>query len=188
MKTFLSKYWPLIGIGILLIVVSLYLLDAHNAIIKGTALKAAVPKEGIRLKDIHYTQNDPDDAVKWTLDAKEVRFTQNNNFFSFMDFRLKLAPENKPAIELKGKKGDYNKNSGEINLRGGLQGYSDSGYRIMTDHILYNQKEGILKTEKPVKIIGPFFSISGKGMSFNVENEILQIKSDVMTLVDKKLK
>jgi len=126
--------------------------------------------------------------VKWTLDAKEVRFSKNNNFFSFMDFRLKLEPKNKPAIELEGKRGDYNKNSGEINLRGGLQGCTDNGYRIITEHILYNQKEGILKTEKPVKITGPFFSISGKGLSFNVENEILQIKSDVMTLVDKKLK
>ena len=83
--------------------------------------------------------------MKWTLDAKEVKISKDKTFISFKDFLLKLKPQDRPWVELKGKRGDYDKNSGEINLHGDLQAHTDNGYRIITDHILYKEKEGYFK-------------------------------------------
>ena len=186
MKKLLKKHWPLILMGILLVVVSYYLIKGRHEILQGRILTDILSEEGIKLENISYTQTSPDEGVKWSLDAKEVKFSKDRQFISFSDFRLKLEPENRPSVELEGKRGDYDKNSGEINLHGDLQGYTNNGYKIITQHILYKQKEGFLRTEEPVKITGPFFSIAGRGLYFNLEKETLRIMSGVTTSIDSE--
>jgi len=172
--------------AILFGVIGFYLVNSKKEILQGPSFTDVVLDEGLKLKNIHYAHDNPDDKVKWVLDAKEVKFSQDREHISFKDFRLKLEPENKPSIELEGKRGEYDKSAGKISLQGNLLGYTDNDYKIMTDHILYNQKEGFLKTDEPVKIIGPFFSVSGNGLYFNLEREFLKILSGVTTLIDRK--
>ncbi|MGD2125176.1 MAG: LPS export ABC transporter periplasmic protein LptC [Desulfobacteraceae bacterium] len=184
MTKFLKKHWPLAGILVLLAVVSFYLIQAQKEPIQKPALAEADADEGVKLEDIHYTQNDPDQRVKWVLDATEVKLTKDKRYIRFRDFRLRLEPEDRPAVELEGKKGKYDKNTGEITLRGNLRGRTDNGYRFMTERAIYKQKQGDLETDQPVKIIGPFFSVEGRGLYFNVENEILIIHHNVTTSID----
>jgi LPS export ABC transporter protein LptC len=186
MTRFFKKHWPLLGIAILLLVVGLYVMGAQKEIIKESLVKEIVGEEGLKLKNVSYSQNDPTQGMRWTLDAKEVKFSKDKTFISFKDFRLKLRPQNRPTVELKGQKGDYDRTSGEINLSGDLQAYTDNGYRIITEHILYKEKEGYLKTDEPVKILGPFFSVAGRGLYYNPEKETLKIQADVTTRIAKE--
>ena len=82
------------------------------------------------------------------------------------------------------KRGNYDKNSGKINLHGDLQAFTDNGYRIITEHLLYRQKEGYMETDGPVRILGPFFTLAGRGLYFNPEKETLRIISDVTTHIN----
>jgi LPS export ABC transporter protein LptC len=187
MPPFFKKHWPLLGIAILLLVVGLYIMGAQKEIIKKSLLTDIVGEEGLKLKNVSYAQNDPTQGMSWTLDAKEVKFSKDKTFITFKDFQLKLRPKNRPTVELKGKSGDYDRSSGEINLRGDLQAYTDNGYRITTEHILYKEKDGYLKTEEPVRILGPFFSVAGRGLYFDPKKETLKISSDVTTRISKGL-
>ena len=162
------------------------MMGAQKEIIKESLLSDMVGEEELKLKNVSYAQNDPSQGMRWTLDAKEVKFSKDKTFISFKDFQLKLRPQNRPTVELKGKKGDYDRNSGEINLRGDLQASTDNGYRIITEHILYKEKEGYLETEEPVRILGPFFSVAGRGLYYNPEKETLRIHSDVTTRIAKE--
>jgi len=186
MKKFPTRYWPLMGLVILFVLIGYYLIKARHEIIEDLVLTDRVSDKGLKLENIHYIQNSPDEGVKWILDAKEVQFSKDRTFMSFRNFRLKLNPENKPSIQLEGESGDYDKSSSQLHLRGDLQGHTDNGYRILTDYILYSQKEGYLKTDKPVKIIGPFFSVTGQGMYLNLDGETLSIMSDVTTLINRE--
>ena len=183
MLKFLRKYWPVTGIIVVLVVMSYYVIRARHEIAKGSILSAITVNEGLKLDNIHYVQNNPDQGVKWTLDAKEVKFSKDLQHIFFKDFKLKLEPDSKPSIELDGKGGDYDKTTSEMNLRGDLHGLTDNGYRLITEHILYSQKDGYLKTKEQFEIIGPFFSVKGQGLYFDLEKEILKAKSDVTTLI-----
>jgi len=187
MKKFPKRYWPLIGLVVLLVLISYYLIKSRHEIMGDLVLTTQVSDKGLKLENIHYIQNSPDEGVKWVLDAKEVEFSRDRTRMTFRHFRLKLNPKNRTAIQLVGEGGDYDKSSSELHLRGDLQGHTDNGYRIFTDHILYNQKEGFLKTDKPVKIIGPFFSMAGEGLYLNLDGETLRIMSDVTTLIKREL-
>ena len=183
----IKKYWPLVGIGITLFIIGFYLLGARDEFVREPVESDTKVEDGIHLEGIHYAQENPEKRIKWFLDASEVSFSKDRQVVSFNNFKLKLEAEKRPSIELVGKHGDYNKNSGEINLHGDLHGHSDSGYRIITEHILYQYKEGYLKTDEWVRIIGPFFSIAGKGFYFNLENESIRILSEVTTDIERDL-
>lgn len=184
-KKLLRKHWPLVGIGGVLIVVCLYLVGANGSINQEPSLMDNAPEEGLKLRDIHYTQNNPDDHLRWTLDAKEVRFSQDRQRLSFLGFLFKLEAPDRPSVTLEGKRGEYNKSSGKMDLQGDLRGYTDNGYSFITERIFFNQKERILKTEEPVKIIGPAITVSGIGLYINFEEEILRILSGVTTEIGR---
>jgi LPS export ABC transporter protein LptC len=88
-------------------------------------------------------------------------------------------------VELEGKRGEYDRRSGEMNLEGDLRGRTSNGYSIQTDQILYKHKEGFLETKMPVKIIGPSFSITGQGLYLDLTREVLRIPSHVITSIDE---
>ena len=189
MKKLFKKHWPLIVIGALLLVVGIYLSGAREKQgIKQVVEADPEAEEGVKLKNIHYTQKDPDKNLTWLLDAKEVTFSENRQIMTFSNFRLRLEAKDRPTIELEGKRGDYNKETEVITLQGDLLGTMEDGYKIITDRAVYKGKEGYLTSDAPVTIHGPLFSIQGVGLYFNPEKETLKIGSDVITSIhDKEL-
>ncbi|MFC1824806.1 LPS export ABC transporter periplasmic protein LptC [Thermodesulfobacteriota bacterium] len=188
MKKVVTRHWPLIGIIFLCLIVAVYLLKSGTDEGVEEPMKVEFSlEEGLKLKDIHYTQNNPDDGSKWVLDAKEVKVSRDRQVISFKEFRLELNPENRPSIELEGNQGVLNKSSGEILIQGNVRGTTANGYTIATEALLYQQKEGCLKTDTPVKITGPFFRVTGQGLSFNLNHETVKLMSGVTTMLNRDI-
>ncbi|MBU2498911.1 MAG: LPS export ABC transporter periplasmic protein LptC [Proteobacteria bacterium] len=171
------------GIGVVLATVVFYLLVARIGPVANPISAVIDPEESLKLQDIHFAQTNPDKGLKWFLDASEVKISKDQRTISFINFRLRLEPENKPKVELEGKRGEYDKHSGNISLFGDLKGHMDTGYVITTEEAVFRQEQGDLETDKPVKIIGPFFSVEGRGLYFNVHNETLRILSEAKTTI-----
>jgi LPS export ABC transporter protein LptC len=185
MAPFFKKQWPLMGMVILVAVVGFYVVQAQ----RNSPHKSVGPDlptgEGLKLEDVHFTQDNPDDKVKWVLDAKEARLSKDKEVISFLRFKLMLEPEKRPRVELEGERGEYYRTSEEIRLRGSLKVTTEDGYRITTESAVYMHKQGRLETKDPVKITGPFFSVEGRGLKLNVGKETVHILSDVTTLIEK---
>ena len=187
MKILFKKHWPLLGLGALLLLVAFYFARSAKDLIKTTAIiKDVVSVEGLKLKDIHYRQDDPDEKVKWLLDAEEVQFSEDRKIIRFYNFKLKVEPEGKERFRLNGKRGNYYKDAGKIELWGNLTGYYGTDYKIFTEYMLVTEKLGLLHTEKPVKIFGPFFNVKGKGLFADLKNEKVKILSNVTTIINEE--
>lgn len=183
MKKILKKHWPLLAIGALILVVAVHIFLARRGLTANPSSSEKDPREGIRLEDIQYSHSDPDNKVTWLLDATEVTFSKDRRFMSFRHFRLKVEPQDRPRVELTGEKGDYDTETGELLLQGGLKGKTENGYTFETESAVYNQKKGDLQTREPVLISGPLFSVRGRGLSLDVNREILTIHSEVTTVI-----
>ncbi|MFZ0451295.1 MAG: LPS export ABC transporter periplasmic protein LptC [Desulfatiglandaceae bacterium] len=184
MQPFFKRHWPLIGLGILLALVAAYLIRSGKDIFRNTTLEKVISGEGIKLKDIHYTQDDPEKGMKWVLDAGEVKFSGDRQFISFHDFKLKVSPARRPSFVVTGNDGDYSRATGELNLRGDLKGTSEDGYRVVTESVRFDEKKGILTNDKPVQIWGPFFSIKGEGIFVDLRRKSFKVLSRVTTVIN----
>ena len=185
MKRFLKRHWPLLGLCALMLLATFYLLKSGKDLFKAPALlKNLMSGEGLKLEDVHYAQDNPDDKIKWVVDAREVRFSGDRKNVEFVDFRLKVEPEDKPWFKLNGKKGSYSKDTGKIELFGSIDGFSSDGYRILTEYLLINEKAGHLSTDKPVKISGPFFVVDGQGLFADLKGERMKVLSNVTTNIN----
>ncbi len=173
------------GVVILVAILGFYLVRAQRNSSQKPVEPNVSAEEGLKLEDVHFTQDDPDDRVKWILDAKEARLSKDKEVISFRKYRLRLEPEKRAHVNLEGERGEYSRSSGEIRLNGGLKATTDDGYRIVTESAVYRHKQGRLETSDPVKITGPFFSVEGRGLDLDVEKETVQILSNVTTLIDK---
>jgi len=187
MKILLKRHWPLLGLGALLLVVAFYLAKSGKGLVRTTALlKDMVSAEGLKLKDIHYRQDDTEDKVRWVLDAEEVQFSEDKKVIRFYGFDLKVEPEGRPGFKLSGKRGTYFKESKKIELWGELKGFYGSRYQIFTEYLLISDNLGRLSTEEPVKVSGPFFTVKGRGLFADLNDETLKILSDVTTTLKEQ--
>ena len=186
MTPFLKKHWPLAGIALLLLVATLYIFSAQESVEEEPKSPDTVMEKGVDLmENISLTGGDPDKGVKWFLKAKKGKAFIDKTVYSGNDFELKLELRDGTHIELKGDKVDYNSSTGEISLQGDLNGQTSKGYRIVTDHLLYKEEKGSIETDAPVKISGPFFSSSGQGLEYHLEEGVFRILADVTTHVDQ---
>ena len=187
MKNFVRKHWPLVGVGVLLLVVVFYFAKAGKDFVKTAALlKDVISGEGVNLKDIHYRQDDPDEKIKWALDAKEVRFSEDKKTIRFFDFYLEVEAEGRPGFSLRGEKGIYFKDVGKIELRGKLDGSYGTEYRFLTEYVVINEKKGTVNNEEPVEISGPFFTVKGKGIFADLSENRIKILSNVVTTINQE--
>ena len=186
MKKILKKHWPLMGIGLLVVVALYYIAKGYVGLLPETLIQGLLPEEGVRLENIHFTQDSPDDRTRWILDAKQAHFSKDRTLVSFSEFKVRLEAENKPFVYLTGQKGDYNQSTGLLGLQGGLHGETEDGYNVLTESLFYEHEQGILKSDKTIRITGPFFSVEGEGLYCNVEKQVLTLKANVTAVIDKK--
>ncbi|MBN2061432.1 MAG: LPS export ABC transporter periplasmic protein LptC [Deltaproteobacteria bacterium] len=144
-------------------------------------------EDGLKLENIHYIQDDPDEGVKWILDAGEVRFSEDKQSISFDNFELNLSPDSERTIKLSGDSGNYNRSLKELELKGKLRACTKDGYSIITEHLFFRQDEGILSSEESVDLSGPFMTVKGMGFRLDIEDMNLKILKDVTTLIDRAL-
>jgi LPS export ABC transporter protein LptC len=176
-----------VGVGILLLAVGFYFAKAGKDFIKTTALiKDVLSGEGINLKEVHYRQDDPDEKVKWVMDAKEVRFSEDRKTIRFFDFYLEVEAEGRPGFSLKGEKGVYQKETGKIELWGKLKGLYGKDYRFLTEHVAIDEKKATVNNQDPVQIFGPFFTVKGTGLFADLSENRIRILSNVVTTIDQE--
>jgi LPS export ABC transporter protein LptC len=183
MIKFLKKNWPLVCIALLVLTVGFFMVRSRKEMSRKPVAIETASSEGIKLADIHLTQEGTGEDVKWTLDAKEVRISEDKQNVAFTSFSLKLEPSEGPVINLEGETGRYDRGAGVLHLSGALRGRTADGYAIATESAVYNHKEGRLVTEDPVLITGPFLSVEGEGLTYDIATETLEIKSKVNTQI-----
>ena len=186
MRKSLLKYLPVTGIVLLLLIIGFFLLTTDKEDIAEAILDEIIPEEGITSTNVKFYDVDPDNETIMDLEADEFNYSKDGQKVQFLKFTMKIELENDFSVELEGNRGEYNKDKEEINLYGELKGLTDTGYKIFTEHIVFKQDEGCLKSDENVTFKGPYITVTGKGLYVDLKNETLEILSDVNSKIIKE--
>lgn len=187
MKKIPKKYLPIAGIVILFLALGYFLVKTPGSKgINKKMISELPPDAGITGSNLHLVEERTEEGSKFILDADKAISSQNEERVTLTGIRLRFERKDGHNMEIKGAEGNFNKSLNEISLKGGIQGHSSKGYDFSTEYIVYNQKEGVLKTDELVRMSGPFFSVSGKGLLYNPEAETFKIISDATTIINMK--
>jgi LPS export ABC transporter protein LptC len=182
-----KRYLPIAGIVILFVILGYFLVKSPGGKgINKTTISELPPDAGLTGKTLHIVEDHPEEGYRFVLDADQAASSQNEERITLNGVGLRFERKNGLTMEIKGAHGDFNKSLNEISLKGDVQGSSSEGYSISTEDIVFNQKEGVLKTDEPVKMLGPFFSVSGRGLRFYPGKETLRIISNATTMLELK--
>ncbi len=173
------------GLGVLLVLVVFYLITSNTKIIQEAPILDFMSGGGLRLDDFHYVQNNPEKGMTWILDAKQANTSSDGNVIQFDTFHLTLrTSEDLSTFELSGEQGHYTRDIGAIILNGQLEGISGQGYSFYTDALEINEKQGVIRTNKEIRIFGPLFSVKGWGLLLELEQETAKILSNVTAVIN----
>ncbi|HDR14464.1 MAG TPA: LPS export ABC transporter periplasmic protein LptC [Desulfobacteraceae bacterium] len=186
MRAFFRRHWPLIGVAVVIVVAGFFFLHSLTGDGKLALLSGFVPGEGFKLNRIHYTNEDPEKGLRWVLDAGEVTFSEDKNYMVFKDFYLVVEPEGRPAITVKGSRGEYERPAGMITLTGDVKAETDEGYSILSDRLIVDEAKRTVSTDLPVTMSGPFFLVDGTGLFIDLHRETLDVHSLVTTKINIK--
>jgi len=174
--------WPIAGIVILLLIVAAFIITGPRLAKVSTTASPLVPGESLKMSEVKYDQ-DHEDGQGWELIAKEAHFFDTTQIVSLKDVLLKLDSTEDNSYTITGNEGDYCRKKEEIILKGNVVGRSASGYQLETTQLTYKQKEESVVTDKPVKLIGPFFRVKGDGLYIDLKRNRFMVKRNVFTTI-----
>lgn len=183
MKNFLRKYWPFLCFFLLVAVAGIYGIgqEATNIVIESTATQFL--KEGVRLEQVSLLKGASSDDVSWSVKAEQVLLKDNNRVVVFKEFYLKVKQQNGQPFTLTGQEGRYLRAQKKLFLKGDLLGQSSQGYTVSTNSAIFNEREGWVKGEEMVKVMGPFFHITGLGFFVDMKRRLVKIGPQVTAII-----
>lgn len=174
--------WPIAGIVILLLIVAAFIITGPRLAKVSTTTSPLIPGESLKMSEVKYDQ-DHEDGQGWELIAKEAHFFDTTQVVSLKEVLLTLDSTGDNSYTITGNEGDYYRKKEEIVLKGDVVGRSASGYQLETTQLTYKQKEESVVTDKPVRLIGPFFRVNGEGLCIDLKCDRFMVKRNVMTTI-----
>ena len=111
----------------------------------------------------------------WVLNAKRADISKDGNEANLTD--IKMEVKNK-GITIFAEKGLYNMNTKKISVEGPITA-KNNNYSITTEQVEIDNDAGLLTTGKDVYIVGKKFTLQGKGMEVNNNEQKVRIMKDV---------
>ncbi len=111
----------------------------------------------------------------WILTAKRADISKDGNEANLTDIEMEVKDK---GITIFAQKGLYNLNTKKISIEGPITAKGNT-YSITTEQVEVDSDAGLLTTGKDVRIEGKKFTLQGKGMEINNNEQKVRIMKDV---------
>lgn len=135
----------------------------------------------LSLNQIDYTET-RDGRPAWTLkaDAASHDFSREQTEVEnihLVFFRQKQLGD----MKLTAKSGAWRSQSGVLDVRDDVVVHSQGGYTCYADRLTYSEKDRMIRTDGPVRLVGEHMELRGVGMELDVDRSRVRLLSQVWT-------
>lgn len=138
-----------------------------------------ITKQGISLKEIQLSEDDPHKSFRWTLHAKEVNVNKENTILEFKDYLLQLVSEKHGQLDLRGPKGNYLRDQRLFRLTGEISLESLEGYMVKGKDVVFEEGKGLISSEQGITLLGKDISLYANRFLFDLDTGHLKMERQV---------
>ncbi|MEW6409126.1 MAG: LPS export ABC transporter periplasmic protein LptC [Nitrospirota bacterium] len=173
----------LIGIILLLLTAGVFFLSRK----KETTIPV-IPSKGeadIVMEDFSIPETESKGGgLKWELKAKKAEVYKPENKTILYDLEARFTMEDGKKMTLIADAGVFNTATKDMIVQKkekDVKVISENGYVLTTTTLRWVEAERRIMTDEPVLLTGSKLRVEGKGLLFNVDNQIAEVLRDVKT-------
>lgn len=133
----------------------------------------------MQLGSAHFTQSE-NGVKKWDLVADDVKYFKGKDQMLLTGLKVSyyFPKQNEPVV-IESREGRFDSKSGDIEVFGDVIVISADGDTLSTDILKYSPDSELVTTDEEITLKSGSTIIRGKGLSMDIKNNRVVIKSDV---------
>ena len=128
-------------------------------------------------RNLTYTHVE-DGLKKWTVSAQNGDYDIKKDIVS-LDGVLIVFYQEGNQMELVGDKAVFDQKRQHMVITGNVKGKDQKGSSMLTEQIVYDERNKIVETDKLITILGENYKLVSKGMTLYLPTEVIHFKSEV---------
>jgi LPS export ABC transporter protein LptC len=155
-----------------------------------SAVPVAVPAlpvgVDLALQRIDYTHTEGG-LARWRLVAGRAEHQTESKLLLVKDLQLTFFDEKGgEQVNLKARNGQISGDYSAVEVRDDVELVHRNGYTLRTDFLRFNQADGMLRTEAPIRLTGRDVTLDGVGLQVDLAKRRLHIPGRVRAVLSRK--
>jgi LPS export ABC transporter protein LptC len=134
--------------------------------------------DDLAMKQLNYTET-RDGVRKWSVHAESASHDLKQEMALLKQLTLTFYDPSSTDLMVTSSAGELDLKNRQVVLRGDVVMKTTSGETIYTDELIFVDSEKMVRTEHPVRFVADGYTISGKGMRFDVTNRSMVLQHQV---------
>ncbi len=134
----------------------------------------------VKLEKVHYSGM-REGRLSWELNAAAASFRKDEGLVHLEGVKLKLYSTGGKVHTLTSRDGDYNGDTGLIDVAGDVRIETNDGFTLKTESLSYRSSKNLISSDELVEIATSEMRVSGIGMEMEVESGRFKMFEGVRT-------
>ena len=173
-----------IGLAVMLVTV---VVRRYQPPVTVTVSKAALPAGvDLALDKVDYTHTEGG-VARWRLVASRAEHQAESKFMLVKNLALTFFDEKGvEQMTLKALNGQINSSYSAIEVHDEVEVSHRDGYTLRTKSLRFNQGDGLIRTDDPIRLVGRDLTMDGVGLRIDIAKGRLHIPAGVRVLLSGK--
>ncbi len=145
--------------------------------------KIRVSASEVEIDEVSYTET-KDGNLLWRMEADSAHYLKEEDLVVLKDVTVIYYSGDEVNYTLKGNKGRFWQDSGDIEVTGDVELQSEDGYSLSTELLRYIASKRIITSDSMINATGPKVRLEGTGLVVFIETEKFTVPQRVKVWMD----
>lgn len=179
-KKLIRKLLLLITIS-LIILITVFLVKNKSNLPKSVSVKLTKTGIDVSIKNLHLIE-EKNGAKQWELNADTAEVINSKGITRLKKIQMTLFQKNGDDLLVSADTGIVKNNNKNIELKGNIEVLNHEGYTLKTENLKWLSEQKTIQFDDEIEISGQDLNVTGKEMTVDVKNDIIEIYGGVRVL------
>jgi len=142
-------------------------LTACSPVAEVSSPLSAEEKPNVEIRDGELARYTPDGKLTWVLRSPSLAYYEEKEQTRAQDVEVRFFDaQGREALRVRAQELIFFHETGDFMLRGDIQGQDPEGLRFRTEEARWEEREGVLRGNRPIEVERPDSQLRGSGFAY----------------------